>query len=187
MLVMGLKEGKARSPFLKKRTKKLLSVGGLKLAALLCASPVWAQPAKPVAVFPFQMMDSSGEGAPQGREARLRAATAELARALQASGRYRAVDLSARAVDIGKLQSPEECGECWAKLAAGAGATLEVLPSVHKVSTLITLMAIWVADVHSMKYVAHVEGQIRGDTAEAYTRGIDFLVREELLGKGHAP
>ena len=65
-------------------------------------------------------------------------------------------------------------------MAKKAGARLEVLPSVHKVSTLITLMTLWFADVTTMKYVARVEGQIRGDTDEAYARGIAFLVTQEL-------
>ena len=156
-------------------------------AILLCAGHAYAQAPKPIAVFPFQIMDTSGEGANAGRDVRLADATAELAKALQATGRYTPVNLAPYKTRIAALQSPEECGECWAKLAAEAGATLEVLPNVHKVSTLITLMAIWIADVHTMKYVAHVEGQIRGDTPEAYTRGIDFLVREELAAKGRAP
>jgi len=41
----------------------------------------------------------------------------------------------------------------------------------------------WFADVQTMKYSRLVQGQIRGDTAEAYTRGIDFLVHGELLKK----
>jgi hypothetical protein len=54
---------------------------------------------------------------------------------------------------------------------------------VQKVSVLISQMTMWVADVKTMKYTRLVQGQIRGDTAEAYTRGIDFLVHAELLKK----
>jgi hypothetical protein len=142
-----------------------------------------AEVPRAVAVFPFQMVDTSGEKEDPGRPARLVAATAELAAALMATGQYRSVDLAPFAQKIGGLQSPDECGTCWAQVAKDAGARLEVLPTVHKVSTLISLMTIWVADVTTMKYVARVEGQIRGDTPEAYRRGIDFLVSQELMKK----
>ena len=108
------------------------------------------------------------------------AATRQLAETLRQTGRYVPVDLGPRAAEIAGLQRPDECGECWAKVAREAGAQIEVIPTVHKVSTLITLMTLWFADVHTMKYVAKVEGQIRGDSTEAYTRGITFLVTQEL-------
>ena len=151
-------------------------------AALLCLCADASQAASPVkiAVFPFQLMDSSGESANPGQAERLATATRQLADALQKTGRYVPVDMAPYAAQIAALQSPEECGECWAKLAKQAGASAEVLPNVHKVSTLISLMTLWIADVTTMQYTARVQGQIRGDTAEAYTRGIDFLVGQEL-------
>ena len=136
-------------------------------------------PAK-IAVFPFDILDTSGEGARPGQEDRAATATALLAKTLKATGRYEPVDLGSFAKEVASLQRPDECGECWAAVAKKAGARLEVLPSVHKVSTLITLMTLWFADVTTMQYVARVEGQIRGDTDEAYARGIAFLVTQEL-------
>lgn len=146
----------------------------------LCAGAAQAAPPVKIAVFPFQLLDSSGEGASPGRAERLAAATHQLADALSKTGRYVPVDMTPYAAQIAALQSPEECGECWAKVAQQAGASAEVLPNVHKVSTLISLMTLWIADVTTMQYTARVQGQIRGDTPEAYTRGIDFLVGQEL-------
>jgi len=156
----------------------------LKIAAAACllwpgiaaAAPV------PIAVFPFTIRDTSGVVAP-GQAERLQAATKELAATLAATGQYAPIDMSPYAKQIDALQPPDECGECWATLARKAGATLEVLPSVQKVSVLISQMTMWVANVQTMKYSRLVQGQIRGDTAEAYTRGIDFLVHKELLKK----
>ncbi len=147
--------------------------------AWLAAPLAQAAPA-PVAVFPFQLLDTSGEGGSPAQAARLAEATRQLASVLQHTGRYMPVDLASRAGQIAGLQPPDECGECWAKVAKAAGATLMVLPSVHKVSTLISLMTLWFADVDRMKYTARVSGQIRGDTTDAYNRGIDFLVTQEL-------
>ena len=152
------------------------------LAVLLClssAATAAEAPAK-IAVFPFEIFDTSGEGARPGQAGRVTTATNLLAKTLKDTGHYDPVDLGPSAKEIAGLQRPEECGECWATVARKAGAELEVLPSVHKVSTLITLMTLWFADVNTMKYVAHVEGQIRGDTDEAYARGIAFLVTQEL-------
>jgi len=51
---------------------------------------------------------------------------------------------------------------------------------VHKVSSLISSMDIWIIDASSGAGVAHLGGQIRGDTAEAYEHGVRFLVRNRL-------
>jgi hypothetical protein len=139
--------------------KIMLAAFGFGLA-LPCAQAM-AEPV-PIAVFPFMIHDTSGVESP-GQAERLQVAT--------------------YAKEIDALQPPDECGECWAAVARKAGATLEVLPSVQKVSVLISQMTMWVADVKTMKYTRLVQGQIRGDTAEAYTRGIDFLVHAELLKK----
>ena len=151
---------------------------------LLIARPAVAAelPAR-IAVFPFEIVDTSGEGPRPGQADRVATATNLLAKTLKATGHYEPVDLGPFAKEIAGLQRPDECGECWATVARRSGASLEVLPSVHKVSTLITLMTLWFADVNTMKYVARVEGQIRGDTDEAYARGINFLVTQELSAK----
>jgi hypothetical protein len=158
------------------RLKAALVVACLSLPSIAIADPV------PIAVFPFTIRDTSGAPAP-GQAERLQNATKELAATLASTGQYKPIDMTPYAREIDALQPPDECGDCWAALARKAGATLEVLPSVQKVSVLISQMTLWVADVQTMKYTRHVQGQIRGDTAEAYTRGIDFLVHAELLKK----
>lgn len=150
--------------------------------AALFAGAALAEAPIPIAVFPFTINDTSGYPAP-GQQERLAVATKELTETLAASGRYRPVDLAPYSKEIATLQPADECGECWAALARKAGATLEVIPSVQKVSVLISQMTMWVANVQTMKYGRLVQGQIRGDNAEAYARGIDFLVRQELLKK----
>ena len=152
------------------------------LAVCCAAGSALADGPQPIAVFPFTIQDTSGSPAP-GQQERLEHATKELSDTLAASGLYKPVNLSPYAKEIAALQPPDECGECWAALAKKAGATIEVIPSVQKVSVLISQMTMWFADVQTMKYTRHVQGQIRGDTAEAYTRGIDFLVNKELLKK----
>ena len=45
-------------------------------------------------------------------------------------------------------------------------------------------MDIWIIDASSGAGVAHLGGQIRGDTAEAYQHGVRFLVRNRLPDDG---
>jgi hypothetical protein len=146
------------------------------------AAPALAETPIPIAVFPFSIQDTSGTSK-AGQTERLAAATTLLAQTLRETGRYKPVDLAPYAKEIAALQPPDECGECWAAVARRAGAAEMVLPSVQMVSVLISQMTFWVADVHSMQYVHHIQGQIRGDTSEAYTRGIQFLVNDELMKK----
>lgn len=146
---------------------------------ILLAGPAAAQ--TPVAVFPFELADTSGEAAASGHDARIALATTQLARKLEQSGRYHPVDLTPLAAEVAATAPRYECGGCWLDVARKSGAELAVLPTVHKVSTLISTMDLWVADLRSGQYIAHVGGQIRGDTEAAWLRGVDFLVDERLL------
>jgi hypothetical protein len=153
----------------------------LLLIAILAAGPAGAQTPATVAVFPFELADTSGEAAAPDHDARIALATAQLARKLEQSGRYRPVDLTPLAAEVAVTAPRYECGGCWLDVARKSGAELAVLPTVHKVSTLISTMDLRVADLRSGQYIAHVQGQIRGDTETAWLRGIDFLVDERLL------
>jgi hypothetical protein len=152
-------------------------------AALLATLPpaVAAEPASPTAVFPFERLDTSGEGAKPGEADRLAMATRELADLLAQSGRYQPIDLAPFAADIKAAAPRYACGDCWLAVARKAGAAFAVLAVVHKVSTLISTMDIRIADVRRGQYIAAARGQIRGDNDIAYRRGVDFLVRDRLL------
>ena len=151
------------------------------ISILMVAGPAAAQTPVPTAVFPFELADTSGEVASPGHDARIVLATDQLARKLEQSGRYRPVDLAPLAAKVAATAPRYSCGGCWLDVARESGAQLAVLPAVHKVSTLISTMDIWVADLRSGQYVAHVSGQIRGDTDAAWLRGVDFLVDDRLL------
>jgi hypothetical protein len=148
---------------------------------LLLAAPAAAQDATSIVVFPVELLDTSGEVGGPGHDARLALATEELTRVLQRSGRYRAVDLSPFASEVAATAPRYDCSGCWLDVARKTGAALAVVSSVHKVSSLISTMDFRVADLKSGQYVAHVQGQIRGDTDDAYRRGVDVLAGGRLL------
>jgi hypothetical protein len=139
-----------------------------------------AFPASPATIFPFEVFDTSGEAPQPDRNERLAMATRVLSEVLEKTGRYSAVDLGPFSAEVAASASRYQCGDCFLPIARKAGATVAVVPVVHKVSSLISSMDIWIIDASSGAGVAHLGGQIRGDTAEAYEHGVRFLVRNRL-------
>jgi Protein of unknown function (DUF2380) len=143
------------------------------------STSVVAAPAA-TAIFPFEIYDTSGEAPQADRTERLKMATRVLSEALEKTGRYSPVDLGSYGAEIAPSVPRYRCGGCFLPVARRAGADLAVVGVVHKVSSLISSMDIWIFDAASGKDVAHLGGQIRGDTAEAYEHGVRFLVRNRL-------
>ena len=132
------------------------------------------------AIFPFEIFDTSGEP-PQSRpDGSAGDGDAVLSEALEKTGRYSPVDLGPFGAEVAATAPRYLCGDCFLPVARRAGAAFAVVSVVHKVSSLITSMDIWILDASSGAAAAHLGGQIRGDTAEAYEHGVRFLVRNRL-------
>ena len=160
------------------------------LARILTAAFVatgWAGSAcatQSAAIFPFEIFDTSGEPPQPDRNERLAMATRVLSEALAQTGRYSAIDLGPFSAEVAATAPRYQCGDCFLPVARKAGAAVAVASVAHKVSSLITSMDIWIIDTSSGAAVAHLGGQIRGDTAEAYEHGVRFLVRNRLPRQG---
>jgi hypothetical protein len=149
-----------------------------------------ATAAPAAAIFPFEIYDTSGEAPRPDLTERLAMATRVLSEALEKTGRYSPVDLGPFSAEVAATAPRYQCGDCFLPIARRAGAAVAVVPVVHKVSSLITSMDIWILDASSGADIAHLGGQIRGDTAEAYEHGVRFLVRNRLpddVPAGEAP
>ena len=133
------------------------------------------------AIFPFEIIDTSGEQPMAGRGARLDMATEILVQSLAKSGLYSPVDLTPLATKVEATSPRYNCGGCFLPVAREAGAAVAVVPIAHKVSTLITSMDIWIFDSATGNTIVHASGQIRGDTDEAYAHGVRFLVRNRIV------
>ncbi|WP_159709921.1 DUF3280 domain-containing protein [Geminicoccus flavidas] len=136
-----------------------------------------------MAVFPVEFADTSGEPPGADRSGRIEDATAELDRLLEDSGKYRAVDL---APVQGRLQAAgplHRCDGCWQGLARDAGAEVAAITVVHKISTLVASMHVWLVDVAAGRVVRDGAVSLRGDTAEAWQRGVRYLARNVLLNE----
>jgi uncharacterized protein DUF2380 len=167
------------------RTIMMASAAARILAVILSAASCTAAAAAPAtAIFPFEIYDTSGEPPRPDLTERLAMSTRVLSEALEKTGRYSAIDLGPFSADVAATSPRYLCGNCFLPIARRAGAAFAVVPVVHKVSSLITSMDIWIIDASSGAGVAHLGGQIRGDTSEAYEHGVRFLVRNRLPPDG---
>src|SRR5437016_6337705 len=133
-----------------------------------------------VAVFEFELIDTSLEGAMNGPRAdeqrRLAGLADELRRRLAASGRYAPVDLSPVAEEA-RASNLQACGGCDASLARRAGAELAITGTVQKISNLILSMNIYIRDAADGHLVRQMSADFRGNTDESWSRALDRLLR----------
>jgi hypothetical protein len=160
------------------RFETLARISAVVVCILTLTGAAAAAPA--TAIFPFEIYDTSGVPPQPDLTERLAMATRVLSEALEKTGRYTPVDLGPLGADVAATSPRYRCGDCFLPVARKAGAAYAVVSVVHKVSSLISSMDIWIVEVSSGASAAHLSGQIRGDTPEAYEHGVRFLVRNRL-------
>jgi hypothetical protein len=154
------------------------------IALMMLVLPVRASAAaeRPVAVFDFELIDTSLDGEMNGprtdEQQRLTMISRDLRTQLAGSAvnviDIAAVDARAHAANL------QACGGCDATLAAQIGAALAITGTVQKVSNLILNMSIYVRDVASGRVVAAMNADMRGNTDESWSRTLAWLVRNRL-------
>ncbi|MFO1089559.1 MAG: DUF3280 domain-containing protein [Hyphomicrobiales bacterium] len=161
------------------RRRFLLAIAATYLALL----PAEASSPQKVAVFGFELVDTSLDGEMLGKsapeQARLNSMAPRVATYLAAHRGYQAVDLTkvAEAAGHANLQN---CGDCDIKMAKEAGATLSVTGTVQKVSNLILNVNLYVRDVSTGKMVAAGSADIRSNTDDSWHRGLDWLMKNRI-------
>jgi hypothetical protein len=144
--------------------------------------------AQSVAVFDFELIDTSLEGAIRGARAdeqeRLARLSDQLRQLLRNSGRFSLVDITpiAREAQASNLQA---CGGCDVRFAKRIGAELAITGTVQKVSNLILNMNIYVRDASTGATIAAMSADMRGNTDESWSRTLDWLARNRLLAPGY--
>jgi hypothetical protein len=155
------------------------------LAVALALAPSAAAETR-VAVFGFELMDSSldGEmlGASKDEQSRLAGLAPRVAAFLKDKRGYEPVDLSGVAAEAGH-SNLQNCGNCDIKMAKAAGAELAVTGTVQKVSNLILNVNLYVRDVASGKMIAAGSADIRSNTDDSWRRGLDWLMKNRIDGQ----
>lgn len=164
---------------------RLLGGLALCLALLRPGGPALASEALPLAVFDFELIDSSLEGEMRGEradeQARLGMISDLLRQMLADSGRYRILDLTPVKAEIAAAGYLHGCNGCDARIAGGLGAERAVTGTVQKVSNLILNINLYEREVASGKLLRAMSVDIRGNTDRSWSRGVSYLVRNRFL------
>ena len=155
----------------------------LALALLFGMVQLVAAAQEKIAVFPFEMIDTSLQGEMQGKNQgdidRLAKLGPEVRSALAQTNRYDVVDIAPEA-DAAHKANLQACGGCDATFARKLGADLSITGTVQKVSALILNINMYIRDVHTDR-VRSMSVDMRGDTDESWSRAIAHLIRDQLL------
>jgi hypothetical protein len=151
------------------------------LSAIAGAASARAGPPAPIAVFDVQVVNTSLAATTPEESERARALGRQLRDALSRSGRYRVVDLAP--VQAALDQGPEllHCNGCELPLARQVGAQQAAVVWVQKVSNLILNINIKIEDATTGARIRAGSVDIRGNTDESWTRGLRFLLDDQIL------
>jgi len=152
------------------------------LAGLACGPAGAAQP-KLLALMDFELIDEmrafASEQARREVDRRVAMITTELAKELESRGMYRVLDRAPAAQLIERLKASYElraCNGCEIDIGRALGAERIALCWVQKVSNLILNINIEVRSVATGETVYAKSVDIRGNTDEAWLRGVRRLV-----------
>ena len=162
--------------------RALLSI----IVLLLTASVAFADPPK-LAVFDFELIDTCLPGEFYGSKPeleRLDRISEQLRKALADSGRFQMLDI-APVRDAARHSNLQVCGNCDLKLAGQLGADLEITGMVQKVSNLIVNLNIYLRDVKTGNMITVASADMRGNTDEAWSRTMSYLIRNRLLAPNY--
>ena len=150
---------------------------------LLVSVAARADPSK-LAVFDFELLDTSLEGEMRGPQAdehdRLIRISDQVRRQLTESGKFQLLDISPvkAAAEGSNLQA---CGGCDVQYAQRIGADLVITGVMRKISTLILNLTIFVTG----QLITAMNADFRGNTDESWTRATSYLVRNRLLAPNY--
>lgn len=145
----------------------------------------------PTAVFGFEFFDDTLDNRPEvlaEQAERLKLVNAELARLVAASEVMEPVDLAPQAARITELAPLFKCNACEEDVARDAGAKLEMVGVVRKVSNLILSFSLVVREVGGGERTVRAgQVDIRGNTDESWLRGVRYLIKNRILAPGLPP
>jgi hypothetical protein len=164
--------------------KRLVLIAAV-LHQALSASMASAVEAQRLAVFDFELIDSSLQGEMEGidpaDQARLQMIEAELRQRLEESSRFELVDTAPVAAQIDAAGYLWSCNGCELAIARQLDADLALVGWVQKVSNLILNLTVVMRDTGTREQVFAGSVDIRGNTDESWQHGIGYLLENRLL------
>ena len=168
------------------RLMQALAIASLLVATwLTSASQVAAAKSVKLAVFNFELNDTSLSGAQLGvnsKEQQRLIKISDLLRAqLAKSGDYVVADLAPAQAEIEDAGFISSCNGCDADIAKKLGAQLAITGVVNKVSNLILSINLNVRGADTGELLGVWTADIRGNTDESWSHGVKWLVRNRML------
>jgi Protein of unknown function (DUF2380) len=154
---------------------------------LLVSSLAHADPLK-VAVFDFELLDTSLQGEVNGpqtdEQRRLKDVDEQLRKALAGAGKFVVLDITPvnAAAHASNLQARSGCD---VQYAQQLGADLAITGVVQKVSALILNMNSYMRDAHTGQLITSMSADFRGNTDESWSRTTSYLLRNRLLAPNY--
>ena len=155
------------------------------LFGIVCALVAWPPPsaqarALRVAIFDFELIDTSLEGETNGpradETARLVRLGDQLRMLVTNSGKFEVIDIAPVRTEAHKT-TLQACGGCDADFAQKLGAEVSITGTVQKVSNLILNINLYARVVATREPLVAMSVDIRGNTDESWSRGLEYLVR----------
>jgi hypothetical protein len=151
-------------------------------ALIISMTPCGAEALPRVAVFDFDMVNTSPAPTTQEETERLRRLGVQLREALARSGRYDVVDIGPVRQKLATEPAIRGCNGCELTLAMDLGAAYAAFGWVQKVSNLILNINLVIEDAATGRKLHVGSVDIRGNTDESWERGLRYLLRERVLG-----
>lgn len=158
---------------------------GVSVAAVALA--LFGPPARPavaeprVAVFDFELDNTSlAPSTPEELE-RTRRLGVQLREMLGAPGRYEVLDIAPVRERIARVRSIRSCNGCELDAARQIGADLVAYGWVQKVSNLILNINVVIEDAKTGQHLRADSVDIRGNTDESWRRGLRYLINNRLF------
>jgi hypothetical protein len=137
-----------------------------------------------VAFFGFRLINTSLEPTTAAEDARLRLLDELFREKLAASSRYKLLIIPPELQQqIAAGPGIDSCNGCERDLARQVGAEVAAWGTVQKVSNLILNINVYMRNAESGTITFAHSVDIRGNTDESWQRGLDYMLRNYLLGK----
>lgn len=150
------------------------------LLARLLTGPAFAAEQPRVAVFDFAFVNTSGAANTTEELARLARLNPQLQDGLRAR-RYLVLDTAPVRAKLSRVDSIRGCNGCELDLARELGGSVAAYGWVQKVSNLILNVNVVIEDAATGKVIKADSVDIRGNTDESWTRGLNYLLNERLF------